>query len=325
MRRNSNNNYPIAQANLSIDVEANEITLLEKPSIQKSPKRIIQQDNEIGNIESILNTQINEEAVTQFLKDNEWKPGLISAFIKSMKKIPIRFFITDDSGSMLTNDGHRSIRLNGSKEYKMIKCSRWSELVSSLTFHATLADIANAPTEFRMLNMAEPVIINGKDAGKAKDAFLDLLNESPGGQTPICFQVKAVIEKIKMVENTLRQNGQKACVIICTDGESTDGNLTESMRPLENLPVWVVVRLCTDEKKIVEYWNEIDSELELEMDVLDDLSGEAEEVFESQKGWLTYNESLHRFREFGAIVKEMDLLDEALLSSDQLRVVISLL
>lgn len=46
------------------------------------------------------------------------------------------------------------------------------------------------------------------------------------------------------------------------------------MRPLKDLPVWVVVRLCTNDEKIVDYWNRVDEELELSMDVLDDLGGE---------------------------------------------------
>ena len=66
--------------------------------------------------------------------------------------------------------------------------------------------------------------------------------------------------------------------MICTDGESTDGDLTEAMRPLQNLPVLVVIRLCTDEDKIVEYWNGIDEKLEVDIDVLDDIYSEAKEV-----------------------------------------------
>ena len=48
----------------------------------------------------------------------------------------------------------------------------------------------------------------------------------------------------------------------------------QAMRPLKDLPVWVVVRLCTNDEKIVDYWNRVDEELELSMDVLDDLGGE---------------------------------------------------
>ena len=50
------------------------------------------------------------------------------------------------------------------------------------------------------------------------------------------------------------------------------------MRPLQQLPVWVVVRLCTNEDKMVNYWNNIDSAIELNMDVIDDPQGEALEI-----------------------------------------------
>lgn len=96
------------------------------------------------------------------------------------------------------------------------------------------------------------------------------------------------------------------------------------MSPLQGLPVWVVIRLCTDEEKIVNYWNNVDENLELEMDVLDDLAGEAQEI-RNVNPWLAYSEPIHRLREFGAVIKEMDLLDESLLSSEQMRVVVSTL
>lgn len=66
------------------------------------------------------------------------------------------------------------------------------------------------------------------------------------------------------MEPRLRQEKQRVAVIIATDGECTDGNLADAMVPLKDLPVWVVVRLCTNEEKIINYWNHIDNILGLQ-------------------------------------------------------------
>ena len=123
---------------------------------------------------------------------------------------------------------------------------------------------------------------------------------------------------MKALESQLRAAAQKVCVVIFTDGESSDGNIADAMRPLKSLPVTVVLRLCTDDDRIVQYWNNIDKELELDMDVLDDFCGEGKEVHRVNS-WISYGEPMHRLREFGIHLKEFDLLDEAPLTLEQTR------
>ena len=135
--------------------------------------------------------------------------------------------------------------------------------------------------------------------------------------TPLCYHINDIVMKIRAQEAHLRQNGQVACIVIATDGESSDGDVARAMAPLKQLPVHVVLRLCTSEERIVEYWNKVDQELELNMDVLDDLFSEAKSVNE-KNSWLTYGEPLHRMREFGVSTKELDLLDESKLTKEQM-------
>ena len=138
------------------------------------------------------------------------------------------------------------------------------------------------------------------------------------------MHIREIVGQIQGMERTLRQNGQKAVVVIATDGESSDGDIAAAMRPLQSLPVFVVIRLCTDDDRVVDYWNNIDSQLELEIDVLDDYTSEAQEIVKVND-WLTYGEPLHRMREFGVPIKELDLIDEAKLSADQMRAVVALM
>jgi hypothetical protein len=54
------------------------------------------------------NSPINEGAIREFLSaKHHWPEGLQTQLVSSLKKIPLRFFICDDSGSMMTSDGHR--------------------------------------------------------------------------------------------------------------------------------------------------------------------------------------------------------------------------
>lgn len=48
------------------------------------------------------------------------------------------------------------------------------------------------------------------------------------------------------------------------------------------------------------------------------LVGEAAEVA-TNNNWLTYGEPMHRLREFGVLIKEMDVMDSDRLSPDQIR------
>ena len=45
--------------------------------------------------------------------------------------------------------------------------------------------------------------------------------------------------EIEALEVQLRRDGQKAVIVIFTDGESSDGNVATAMQPLRHLPVHV--------------------------------------------------------------------------------------
>ncbi len=86
---------------------------------------------------STLHTTIpNETAIKEYLTSCKWPTGLQEAFIRNLNKIPVRFFICDDSGSMSLDDGHCLVHFDGVSRFR--SCTRWKELSLALSFHAML-------------------------------------------------------------------------------------------------------------------------------------------------------------------------------------------
>ncbi|GMI35247.1 hypothetical protein TrCOL_g6735 [Triparma columacea] len=254
------------------------------------------------------------EERAQILKTQyKFAPGIANQFNESAETFSRRFWIVDNSGSMATSDGH--VLIEGSAGVEgMVSCSRWEELGSSILWHANLAANLEVPTEFRLLNppgmrAAQIVNVGHGNAAHEMNEISKAMGAGPTGRTPLCKHIKEVVAEIREIADDLRNSGKKALVVVASDGASTDGDVASALRPFHDLPVWLVVRLCTDDDNVVDYWNGIDEELELDMDVIDDLCGEAAEVT-AVNPWLIYGVNLHKLREWGSTAKEFDLLDE---------------
>jgi len=94
------------------------------------------------------------------------------------------------------------------------------------------------------------------------------------------------------------------------------------LNKLEGFPVHLIIRICTDEQAVVDFYNGIDNNL-LSIDVLDDYYSEALEVF-LRNPWLNYGMVLHRYREM-AYNPILDAIDERKLEVEEVWQLCSLL
>merc|ERR1712165_597892 len=219
-----------------------------------------------------------------------------------------------------------------------VNCTRWEEIKECVNYHANYAALLGSPTIFRLLNA--PGSIVGPSSFSIAEHSIENVNSElyearslmdrvqPGGYTPLREHILKIYDLILPMCNTLKETGQKAVIVIATDGRPTDESgrmndfatkmFVEAMRRLEGLPVWVVIRLCTDDNDVVEFYNNLDENLELRLEVLDDFTQEGVEVTDCNK-WLNYALPLHRCREMGYNDRIFDLIDERQLSPDELR------
>ena len=160
-----------------------------------------------------------------------------------------------------------------------------------------------------------------------------MLRNEPSGRTPLSASIKEVRDNIVAMAPQLEANGNKACLVIATDGanynaqniglhvdeEERNKELLESLASLRGLPVVVIIRLCTDYQPVVDFYNSLDKdELELHIDVLDDHIAEAEEVYKHNP-WLNYALVLHRTREMGQDNQLFHIMDDRPFDKQEIR------
>ena len=285
-----------------------------------------------GQSNELLDYQISQ------LKAQGFTTGLAKSLSQTKDLFPLRIWVVDNSGSMQKDDGHRIVETLNRNDVKIVPCTRWTEIQECVTYHVQMCSLLNAPTSFRLLNHpgshAGLQMFGVADKGEeylkrdVDEACSIMTKVRPNGVTPLTRHILEVRQDLEVLAKDLNERGQRVALVLATDGLPTNqeghggkieqDKFVDALRSLESLPLWVVIRLCTDEKDVVEFYNNLDEQLELSIEVLDDFISEAEEVNKFNK-WLNYALPLHRMREMGFHDRVFDMLDERPLSLEELR------
>mmetsp|Transcript_87149 Transcript_87149/g.251330 ORF Transcript_87149/g.251330 Transcript_87149/m.251330 type:complete len:402 (-) Transcript_87149:63-1268(-) len=274
-------------------------------------------------------------------------PGLARVVAEDDQRIGLRIYLLDNSGSTSASDGTMVTEsAPGSGRWSRRTCTRWEEICALAEDHARWNLRVGTPCEFVLLNsMGRPQgapMEDGRDClhvdrsrgGEADqvEALRSLLkNNGPRGVTPITERLEDIRSRIQGNFQALSARRQMVFLVIVTDGlptspisgESTVADKTRMVEVLRGLcatlPMQLVIRLCTDDSATIEFYNRIDEELELPLDILDDLSSEAAEVAAHGNDWFAYTPLVHRIREAGTLSKVLDAIDERSLAEAEVQ------
>jgi hypothetical protein len=205
------------------------------------------------------------EAQIRQLSNRGIPKGLCNVLKDSSESCALRYWIVDNSGSMGSMDGKKYVQATGGN-MTSVSCSRWEELADSLYWHGTTAVMLQARTEFILLNKpsdGSPKRVVLGDQNNDMNQLTRLVTSGPQGCTPLCETIKQIIGEIRTMEARLRATHKTVSLTIATDGAASDGDVAQALAPLLHLPCTVVIRLCTDDDSVINYWNKIDDDLEV--------------------------------------------------------------
>lgn len=302
---------------------------------------------------------IEENKIIDDLKLEGFTVGLARTLMRNTEAVAVRVWLIDNSGSLNNTDGHVVVRDLSQNKIRNVACTRWEEVTNTLLWHAEFNAKMGAPMVIRMVN--DP----GSNVGPqqlgvaaSKNVNVDgelqrlrrLLKCHPGGCTPLTVHLKDILASLRQVDSSVLQDKMISIIIVTdrlpADAEGNEGQdinfeFLETLKAFHQFPVWIVVRLSTDEKRVVNFYSSLDRGIailrqlrgeadharvdeNIRLDVLDDFVSEAARV-EAHNPWLNYALPLHLTRESGSMFSAFDAINERPLDYDELADFVALL
>ena len=284
-----------------------------------------------------------------YLVENSFPKGLIQTIKENHENVLKRFWVIDNSGSMLRDDSHRILIRNTNQDkdgrralretnnsYGFLSCTRWRELQQCILLHIETAAFIGLNTTFKLLNkpgfgrnkVTKFSVANSPDSDPKKDTQMArelIMKAEPSGTSPLTRALAEIRQEIQVLAPYLQADDKKVYVIIATDGLPTKNGKTSAeatneflaeLRALELYPVWIIIRLCSSDEETMAFYKGLDNELERNVDVVLTLSNEMRSV-RSVNPWLNYTYPLQYCRESGSHIRLFDIINERPLTLDE--------
>eukprot|EP00241_Pyramimonas_parkeae_P007140 CAMPEP_0114273722 /NCGR_PEP_ID=MMETSP0058-20121206/29288_1 /TAXON_ID=36894 /ORGANISM="Pyramimonas parkeae, CCMP726" /LENGTH=316 /DNA_ID=CAMNT_0001393275 /DNA_START=118 /DNA_END=1068 /DNA_ORIENTATION=+ len=236
--------------------------------------------------------------------------GMAEAVEKEDRQVGMRIFIVDNSTSTLNAQTKVPCRFFVLNPSQAAQESNWQNL--------------KAGTDYCEINT-----LNGtmQEQVHVLKNMLDTTKLRAG--TPLGKCIEAVGRLLQADLDTMIEEQKLAYLVLVTDGVPSDESdssfmhteslMVKGLRKLcAEYPLFVVIRLCTSNQRVANYFNKLDQEVEFALDVLCNLEAEARQV-KAVNPWLTYFPELHAIREGGTNLRLLDLLDERPFTGDEIR------
>lgn len=296
---------------------------------------------------------VEDNRIVDYLRSQGFTIGLARTLIKNTDDFPARIWLVDNSASMNSADGHRVVQ-NTDHKVSNICCTRWEEVTATLMWHASFSIKMEAPTAVRLIqapSMGFPQQVGIASAVNVEESadlsrLAQMLHQQPagGGGGPLPHLLEIVHTCLKSSTRLLGRHKSLAILYVTDrlpvdedgrEGEHATTRFLETLNLLQGSSVFVVIRLSTDDQRVVDFYNDLDRRMDavtkqpklygedcisghnLHLDVLDDFVSEAAAVHEHNP-WLNYAYPLHLCRESAVQFPVFDALNDRPLQMDEL-------